>query len=54
MVLGTGGYRAYVPDPLPPPLSWDQPLASLSALILFPIRSLATLPPKSKARYCIC
>ena len=27
MVLCTGGYRAYVPDPLPPPLSWDQPLA---------------------------
>ena len=27
MVPGTGGYRAYVPHPLPPPLSWDQPLA---------------------------
>ena len=27
MVLCTGGYRAYVPDPLPPPLSWDQSLA---------------------------
>ena len=27
MVVCTGGYRAYVPDPLPPPLSWDQPLA---------------------------
>ncbi len=27
MVLCTGGYTAYVPDPLPPPLSWDQPLA---------------------------
>lgn len=24
MVLCTDGYRAYVPDPLPPPLSWDQ------------------------------
>ena len=27
MVLCTGGYRAYVPDPLPPPMSWDQSLA---------------------------
>ena len=27
MVLCTGGYRAYVPDPLPPPISWDQSLA---------------------------
>ena len=22
-----GGYRAYVPDPLPPPLAWDAALA---------------------------
>ena len=27
MVVCTGGYRAYVPDPLPPPMSWDRPLA---------------------------
>ena len=27
MVLCTGSYRAYVPDPPPPPLTWDQPLA---------------------------
>ena len=27
MVLCTGAYMAFVPDPLPPPMSWDQPLA---------------------------
>ena len=27
MVLCTGGYTAYVPDPLPAPLTWGQPLA---------------------------
>ena len=26
MAHGPGGYRAYVPAPLLPPLSWDQPL----------------------------
>jgi Fic family protein len=32
LVRGPGGYRAYVPAPLPPPLTWDQELTvSLSA-----------------------
>ena len=32
LVRGLGGYRAYVPAPLPPPLTWDQDLTvSLSA-----------------------
>ena len=32
LVRGPGGYRAYVPAPLPPPLTWDQALTvSLSA-----------------------
>ena len=28
-VRGPGGYRAYVPAPLPPPIAWDEALASV-------------------------
>lgn len=27
-IRATGGYRAYVPDPLPPPIAWDEALAA--------------------------
>jgi len=29
LVRAVGGYRAFVPNPLPPKLDWDNPLVSL-------------------------
>ena len=45
MVLCTGGYRAYVPDPPPPPLTWDQPLA---VILLEADRAVGRLPGEGR------